>query len=84
MFLLLPAGHSSKNIQGVTLTSQVVRSAGVNDERRGGAHGRRLLFVHRQHGKVLLGHKANGVPLAVVQPRVCGQQEEKDEPSEGT
>lgn len=51
----------------LTLTSQVVRSAGVDDEGRGGANGGRLLSVHRQHGEVLLGHKADGVPLAVVQ-----------------
>lgn len=51
----------------LTLTSQVIRSAGVNDEGRGGANGGRLLSIHRKHGKVLLGYEADGVPLAIVQ-----------------
>lgn len=53
----------------VTLTSQVVGSSCGDGERRGGAHSRRLLAVYGQHGKVLLGDQAYGVPLTVVKAR---------------
>lgn len=59
-----------------TLTPQVVRPAGVDDEGCGGTHGGRLLSVDRQHGEVLLGDEADGVPLAVVQARACGTKGE--------
>ena len=56
-----------------TLTSQVIGSSRGDGKRRSGAHGRRLLAIYRQHGKVLLGNQTYCMPLAVVKPWTWGR-----------